>query len=202
MAARHGWCREAYRGAADSGDVEGLVQFAFLDRLDGDMAKARTGMEHAAAMGSAQAMGVLACWDWVASRDVGLEPRLRAGADHYLYARAALAQLLCTTGPATEARDLLEQAVAAGEDEHWLPLGNIYADEMGDQDAAEAAYRSGIAEGDAWCHYNLATLLLDRGDTAEARKHLKAGSEADDHKAKAALTRLDRAMPRPRGADD
>lgn len=195
--------REAYSRAAVSGDMEGLVQLAFLDRLDGDTAKARIGMERAATLGSAQAKGALACWDWDVSRDVCLEPRLREGADHYAYARAALAQLLRTTGRANEARDLRERAIAAGEVEQWLPLGNIYVDEMGDQEAAEAAeaaYRSGISEGDSWCHYNLAKLLLDRGDTAEAREHLKAGSEAGDHKAKAALTRLDHARPRPRGA--
>lgn len=194
--------REAYRGAADSGDVEGLVQLAFLDRLDGDTAKARAGMERAAALGSAQARGVLACWDWDASHDISLEARLREGADHYVYAQAALAHLLCATGRATEARDLLEWAIAAGEVEHWLPLGNIYLDEVGDQEAAEAAYRSGISEGDAWCHYNLALLLLDRGDTAEAREHLEAGRDAGDHKATAALTRLDRSRPRPRASHD
>ena len=194
--------REAFRYAADSGDVEGLVQLAFLDRLDGDMAKARAGMERAATGGSAHARGVLACWDWDDSHDISLEARLREGADHYIDARADLAELLCATGRASEARDLLERAIAAGEAEHWLPLGNIYADEVGDQEAAEAAYRSGISEGDAWCHYNLALLLLDRGDIAEARGHLDAGGEAGDHKARAALTRLDRSRPRPRASQN
>jgi len=41
----------------------------------------------------------------------------------------------------------------------WLPLGNLYADELGMPDAAEAAYRSGIAAGDNHSHHNLALLL-------------------------------------------
>ena len=38
----------------------------------------------------------------------------------------------------------------------WLPLGNFYADEMGDEEAAEEAYRGGIAAGEVHCHHNLA----------------------------------------------
>jgi TPR repeat protein len=55
-----GGARDAYRRAADSGDAEGLTQLAFLDWLDGDLVKARAGMERAATLGSGQAGGALA----------------------------------------------------------------------------------------------------------------------------------------------
>src|SRR4051794_41689928 len=41
------------------------------------------------------------------------------------------------------------------ETESWLPLGNLYCDEMGDEEAAEEAYRAGIRAGDVYCHHNL-----------------------------------------------
>jgi hypothetical protein len=59
------------------------------------------------------------------------------------------------TGRVDEARTVLERGAKLGEVESWLPLGNLYADELGDAAAAETAYRSGIAAGDTYCHHNL-----------------------------------------------
>ena len=115
---------------------------------------------------------------------------MRAGADHHPSARAALAHLLRTTGRLEEAREVLETGAAKGEVESWLPLGNLYADELGDPDAAGAAYRSGIAAGDDHSHHDLARLLVDRGDLDGAEFHLRLGAAGGDALAAAALRRL------------
>ncbi|SDY56796.1 hypothetical protein SAMN05660209_03180 [Geodermatophilus africanus] len=85
---------------------------------------------------------------------------------------------------------MLETGAARGEVASWLPLGNLYANELGDPDAAEAAYRSGIAAGDGHSHHNLAVLLLDRGDLDRAEFHLRLGAASGDALAAAALRRL------------
>lgn len=46
-----------------------------------------------------------------------------------------------------------------GEPEILLALGNLYADDFGDTEAAETAYRAGIAAGDMHCHNHLGSLL-------------------------------------------
>jgi hypothetical protein len=57
-----------------------------------------------------------------------MEQALRAGADHYPSARADLADLLRSTGRIAETRAVLERGAKLGEQECWLPLGNLYAD--------------------------------------------------------------------------
>ena len=89
-----------------------------------------------------------------------------------------------------EAREVLETGAAKGEVASWLPLGNLYADEVGDLDAAEAAYRSGIAAGDDHSHHDLAGLLEERGDLDGAGFHYRLGAAGGDALAAAALRRL------------
>jgi tetratricopeptide (TPR) repeat protein len=144
----------------------------------------------AAEAGHLTAGGVVACWRWDRTRDPALEEVLRKGADHYESARTALADLLRTTGRVAEAREVLETGAAKGEVGSWLPLGNLYADELGELDAAEAAYRSGIAAGDDHSHHDLAGLLLDRGDLDGAEFHLRLGAAGGDALAATALRRL------------
>ena len=36
---------------------------------------------------------------------------------------------------------MLERGAKRGDVESWLPLGNLYCEEMGDDEAAEEAYR-------------------------------------------------------------
>src|SRR3954470_23536827 len=75
---------------------------------------------------------------------LALEPALRAGAAHFPPARTHPAHLLLETGRPEEARSVLERGAKLGEQVAWLPLGAFYADVMGDDEAAEEAYRSGI----------------------------------------------------------
>ena len=73
----------------------------------------------------------------------------------------------------------------------WLPLGNFYADEMEDDEAAEEAYRGGIAAGEAYCHHNLAVLLAERGDFDGAVEQFRLGAAAGDQLAADALRELE-----------
>ena len=86
-----------------------------------------------------------ACWRWCAVRDPGLEDGPSCRADP---ARrpARPRRPAATTGRTAEARWVLERGASWGA-VHWLPLGNFYADEMRDVEAAEEAYRAGIAAG-------------------------------------------------------
>jgi len=182
----------AYRGAADAGDLEGGLQLAFLLREQGEREAAMDVALEIAAMGDQEAAGVVACWRWCATLDPALEPDLRAGADFFPAARADLAHLLRSTGRQAEARFVLEKGAKLGEAVAWLPLGNFYADEMEDDEAAEEAYRGGIAAGEAYCHHNLAVLLAERGDFDGAVEQFRLGAAAGDQLAADALRELER----------
>jgi tetratricopeptide (TPR) repeat protein len=182
----------AYRGAADAGDLQGGLELAFLLQEQGEQGQALGVAEELAAAGDPEAAAVVASWRWATTSDRSLEPALRAGADHFPSARSDLAQLLKETGRLAEARFVLERGAKLGEVEAWLPLGNLYADELLDVEAAEEAYRSGIAAGDVYCHHNLGVLLADRGDLDGATEQFGLGAAAGDHLAAAALRQLQR----------
>ena len=182
----------AYRGAVDAGDLEGGLQLAFLLREQGERHAAMDVAIEIAAMGDQEAAAVVACWRWCATLDPALEPELRAGADHFPAARADLAHLLRDTGRQDEARFVLEKGAKLGEAVAWLPLGNFYADVMQDDEAAEEAYRGGIAAGEAFCHHNLAVLLAERGDFDGAVEQFRLGAAAGDQLAAEALRELER----------
>ena len=181
----------AYRGAARSGDLGGGLQLAFLLREQGERLEAMEIAEQMAAGGHVEAAAVLACWRWCATLDTTLEADLRAAANHYPPARADLADLLRETGRQAEARAVLERGAKLGEAVAWLPLGNFYADEMGDEEAAEEAYRGGIAAGEVHCHHNLAVLLAERGDFDGAVEQFRLGAAAGDQLAADALRELE-----------
>jgi tetratricopeptide (TPR) repeat protein len=180
----------AFREAFQAGDVEGALALAFCLREQAEPEQAMTAARDAAAAGSLAAAGVLACWEWDESLDPALEPALRAGAAYYPSARADLAELLCSTGRVTEACEVLEQGAKLGEQESWLPLGNLYADEFGDFTAARDAYLGGIAAGDTHCHHNLGVLLVAQGLTDDAEEQFRLGAEAGDALASRALRDL------------
>ena len=182
----------AYRGAAQAGDLQGGLQLAFLLQEQGEGEQAIEVAEQLALAGDEEAAAVVACWRWCTTRDVRLESALRAGADHFPSARGDLAQLLRETGRPAEARFVLERGAKRGDVESWLPLGNLYNEEMGDVEAAEEAFRSGIAAGDVYCHHNLGVLLADRGDLEGAVEQFELGSAAGDSLAASALQEFDR----------
>jgi tetratricopeptide (TPR) repeat protein len=182
----------AYRGAADAGDLEGGLQLAFLLREQGERQAALDVAMEIAALGDQEAAAVVACWRWCATLDPALEPALRAGQDFFPAARADLAHLLRASGRLAEARYVLERGAKLGEAVAWLPLGNFYADEMDDDEAAEEAYRGGIAAGEAYCHHNLAVLLAERGDFDGAVEQFRLGAAAGDQLAADALRELER----------
>ncbi|MEX5718645.1 tetratricopeptide repeat protein [Geodermatophilus maliterrae] len=179
----------AYRGAA-AGDTEGGLQLAFLLREQGEREEALDVARQLAAAGDDEADAVAACWEWCATLDPALEPRLRTGAAHFAAARADLAALLLQTGRPEEARSVLERGAKLGEQVAWLPLGNLYREELGDDEAAEEAYRAGIAAGDVFCHHNLGVLLAERGDLTGAAEEFQRGADAGDQLAAAALQLL------------
>lgn len=195
---------DAYRAAWDVAEQpEGCVNLAHLLREQGLREDAETTLSPAAGRGYAPAAALLAGWRWERTRDPALEVALRAGAAVSGDTRASLAELLVVTGRRGEARAQLELGAKLGQEECWLPLGNLLCgddlDEPGEQDpsdrvvdevAAEEAYRAGIASGDLYCHHNLAMLLLDRGDAAGAEVHLLAGATGGDEMAQRAWREL------------
>lgn len=179
-----------FREASKAGDSNGTLALAFSLREQGERKQAMVTAQHALEQGNQMALGVVACWRWDESLDPALEPELRAGAEHYPSARADLAGLLRSTGRFEEARATLQRGAQLGEMESWLPLGNLYADELEDPESAEVAYRSGLAAGDTNCHHNLGLLLRQRGDEAGAEQQLRLGAAAGDALAARALREL------------
>ncbi|MCW2576861.1 MAG: uncharacterized protein JWR28_2520 [Modestobacter sp.] len=168
------------RAAAGRGDVQAALELAHSLRDCGRQLQAWHWAQVAADSGNEVAAGTLACWRWDESRDPALEPQLRAGAEYYEHARTSLAHLLRTTGRVEEARTVLEEGVLRGEAASWLPLGNLYRDQLGDDVAAAAAYRAGIEGGDLHSHHNLGVLLLDGGDVDGAIEHFSIAAAGGD----------------------
>jgi TPR repeat protein len=168
------------RTAAEHGDAAAALALAQLLRESGRQFESWHWAQLAADAGDTTAAGTLACWRWVETRDLALEPQLRAGADHSAAARAGLADLLRVTGRVEEARTVLERGAVRGEVASWLPLGNIYREELDDVVAAEAAYRAGIEGGDIHSHHNLGVLLLGTGDVEGAIEHFSIAAAGGD----------------------
>jgi tetratricopeptide (TPR) repeat protein len=169
-----------FREAADRGDAHAALELAYLLRECERQLEAWHWAHIAADAGSAVARGTLACWRWDETRDPALEPQLRAGSECYEHARTGLADLLRSTGRVEEAQATLEEGVLLGEVASWLPLGNLYRDELGDDVAAAAAYRAGIEVGDLHSHHNLGVLLLDSGDVEGAIEHFSIAAAGGD----------------------
>ena len=182
--------RRAYESAVAAGDTKGWLPLGWLAEETGDRDGAVAALTSGAATGDPVAAAVLASWRWEATGDPALEDELRRGAEHYTETRAALGTLLRLAGRLQEARAVLERGVELGELPSMLPLGNLLIDELDDDDAAERAYRSGIAAGDACCHNNLGVLLRNRGDVAGAAEQFMLGELSGDAKAAANLTAL------------
>lgn len=189
LAAQERWTEAsvAYEAALAGGEAHAWRTLGtVLDEM-GDEEGALAAWRGAADAGDAHAAAVLACRQWCRTQDPALEAALRAGADVFPPARADLADLLRETDRAAEARFVLEVGAKRGEAVAWLPLGNLYCDELGDDESAEEAYRSGIAAGDVRCHHNLGVLLVGRGDREGATEQFGLGAEAGDELAMAAL---------------
>ena len=170
----------ALREAAGSGDDAAALELAYVLRDSGRDLEAWHWAQLAADAGNDAARGTVACWRWDETRDPGLEPLLRAGVEHYEHARTSLSHLLRSTDRLEEARALLEEGALRGEVASWLPLGNLYREDLSDDVAAAAAYRAGIEGGDLHAHHNLGVLLLDAGDMDGAVEHFSIAAAGGD----------------------
>ena len=168
------------RAAADRGDDEAALALAQTLREAGRQLEAWHWVRVSADAGNDVAAGTLAGWRWEETHDPALEPELRAGAEHAEGARTGLAALLRRTDRVEEARAVLEEGALHGQVPCWLPLGNLYREELGDDVAAAAAYRAGIEAGDLHSHHNLGVLLLDAGDVDGAIEHFSIAAAGGD----------------------
>jgi tetratricopeptide (TPR) repeat protein len=192
LAARRRWdgASAAYEVALAGGDASAWRTLGAVLEQRGELNAALDAYRGAADAGDPEAAAIVACRLWCTTLDPTLEESLRAGADHLPAARADLGDLLRSTGRSVEARWVLERGAKLGEAVCWLPLGNLYADELGDVESAEEAYRAGIEAGDSFCHHNLGVLLADRGDLEGAVEHFREGAAACDTLAAEALKEL------------
>lgn len=180
----------AYTAGHLAGDLDAGLNRAFLLREIDEPAAAEAVAIDVAMAGSKQADAVAAAWVWWRTHDPSLEDRLRTGADRFPDTRSALAALLRESGRVDEAVTVLQRGVVVGERESYLPLANLYADELEDPVTAEATYRAGIAAGDHWCHHNLGLLLEQLGRHEEALAEFRLGAAAGDPLAVAALKEI------------
>jgi tetratricopeptide (TPR) repeat protein len=169
-----------FRVAAARGDAGAALELAYVLRDSSRQLEAWHWAQVAADAGSAVALGTLASWRWNETRDPALEPQLRAAVEHYEHARTSLSHLLRSTDRVEEARALLEEGALRGEVSSWLPLGNLYRDELDDDVAAAAAYRAGIEGGDLHSHHNLGVLLLESDDVDGAIEHFSIAAAGGD----------------------
>lgn len=106
-----------------------------------------------------------------------------------------LAKLLLAQQKVAEARELLERLVGADVYGAALLLGNLLAEEPGNLEAAEAAYRAGIASGDGHSAHNLAVMMLENGEPARARELHELAKLMGDSSPPGDRTRLDATQP-------
>ncbi len=168
------------RSAAERGDARAALALAHRLLDAGRQLEAWHWAQASADAGDVVAAATLAAWRWDETRDPALEPQLRAGAHVHEDARTGLAALLRATDRVEDARAVLEEGALLGELASWLPLGNLYRDELGDDVAAAAAYRAGIEGGDLHSHHNLGVLLLDAGDVDGAIEHFSIAAAGGD----------------------
>jgi tetratricopeptide (TPR) repeat protein len=168
------------RAAAGRGDSRAALVLAELLRRSGRQLEAWHWAQVAADAGNEVAAGTLAGWRWIETRDPALERELRGGAEHSELARTGLSALLRSTDRIEEARAVLEEGALLGEVSSWLPLGNLYREDLHDDVAAVAAYRAGIEGGDLHAHHNLGVLLLDAGDVDGAIEHFSIAAAGGD----------------------
>jgi tetratricopeptide (TPR) repeat protein len=192
LAAQRRWdgASAAYEIALAGGDPVAWRALGAALESQGDVTGALDAYRGAAQAGDPQAAAIVACRLWCTTLDPALEEDLRAAADLLPAARADLGDLLRSTGRSAEARRVLERGAKLGEAVCWLPLGNLYADDLADVEAAEEAYRAGITAGDTYCHHNLGVLLADRGDLDGAVEQFRLGADAGDALAADALRDL------------
>jgi TPR repeat protein len=175
--------QRALRTAAERGDDRAALTLAHELRESGLQLEAWHWAQVAADAGNLAATGTLASWRWAQTRDLALEPQLRATAAHSEHARACLGALLRSTGRVEEARTVLEEGALRGEPASWLPLGNLYREVLRDDVAAAAAYRAGIEGGDLHAHHDLGVLLLESGDVEGAIEHFSIAAAGGDEPA-------------------
>lgn len=180
----------AHQSAEADGHSGGALGLAFALREPGDRDAAMAAAQRSADAGDETGASVVACWQWCSSLDPSSELALRAGADHFPSSRVDLAALLMSTDRIEEARQVLEHGMRLDEVESMLPLGNLYADALGDKDAAAMAYLADAALGDAHSHHNLAVLLEENGDRTGAERHDRAAVDGGDSLAVGALREL------------
>jgi tetratricopeptide (TPR) repeat protein len=171
---------QLFRTAAGRGDASAALELAYEMRESGRHLEAWHWVQVATDAGDEVAAATLASWRWEETRDPALEPQLRAGVEHHEHARTSLSHLLRSSDRVEEARALLEEGALRGEVASWLPLGNLYRDELADDVAAAAAYRAGIEGGDLHSHHNLGVLLLDAGDVDGAIEHFSIAAAGGD----------------------
>ena len=113
-------------------------------------------------------------------------PTLRAGADHFPAARGDLAHLLRDDRPRRPRRaSCWSAAPSSARRRPGCRWATSTPTRWRDVEAAEEAYRSGIAAGDVYCHHNLGVLLADRGDLDGAVEQFGLGAAAGDELAAA-----------------
>jgi tetratricopeptide (TPR) repeat protein len=193
LAARRRWdgASAAYEVALAGGESSAWRNLGAVLEQHGELDAALDAYRGAADAGDPEAAAIVACRLWCTTLDPELEEALRAGADHLPAARADLGDLLRSTGRSVEARSVLERGAKLGEAVCWLPLGNLYADELHDVESAEEAYRAGIQAGDTFCHHNLGVLLTERGDLEGAIEQFRLGADSGDALAAEALRELE-----------
>ena len=169
---------DAYQASWDSGDPQGPLALAYEYRERGQQDRADDVLEVAGADGNATAAAVLACWRW--SRPWTLPWNQRCGPGHHHRTPEQTSATSCA--PRDGSTKPWPSSGRACVSARWrvLPLGNLYADHLGDNDLAEQMYRRGIEAGDIHCHHNLAVLLELRGDLEAAETHYRLGADAAD----------------------
>ncbi|KSW29781.1 tetratricopeptide repeat protein [Cellulomonas sp. B6] len=180
---------DALTVAVASGDADAAVTLAHLLRDAGDLSAALGRLREASSLGEPTAAGLAAAWEWEATGDASLEPRLRAEVERSSAACDALARLLAADGRRREAIDVLEDGAERGFTDLFLRLGNLLHD-AGEPEAAARAFEQDIATGDSFGHQNLGVVLEELGDVGGALEQYRIGADLGDAMAAESLARL------------
>ena len=171
----------AYRGAVDAGDLEGGLQLAFLLREQGERRPGdgrRHGDRRRGRPGGRRRRRLLAL-----VRDARPVARGRpARRGRPLPGRPRPTSPTCSGRPDARTRPAPCWSAAPSSASSRLAAARqlLPPRRCGDDEAAEEAYRGGIAAGETYCHHNLAVLLAERGDLDGAVEQFRLGAAAGD----------------------
>jgi tetratricopeptide (TPR) repeat protein len=195
-----GRCGDAFKAAvraASGGDCNGYSMLASLyslgshwDRFSKAVRAERRALELGGPDPESEAWIMM--WSWDLSGDTGLLPALEAAEKVVPEARVYVGDVFRALGRLDEAEAWYLKAADGGDNNAFVPLGNLYS-RLGFVDKAMDCYQRGFELGDAFCAFNAGLDVAERGDWHGSLRWIRLAADGGDARARKYLSSAYRA---------